>query len=206
MRYKAALLLILLSLIVAHRAHAQSSCPVITVSMASPDPFSPLKFKAHVSGVEPTAKLTFNWSVSTGEITGGQGSELITVDLKRTTRQILSVNVVVNGMPDGCPNEASEPFRVIDGPVAIKKEEYSRISFTDEKARLLRFARELRKYPGAGAYLVSYTRRGAWAGEARWRARRARRYLIKSGVHPALITIIDGGDREAQTIELFIVR
>lgn len=187
-------------------AHAQSRCPTITVSNVSPDPFSSLKFKADVSGLEPPAKLTFKWSVSTGEIISGQDSDVITVDLKRTTRRGLTVTVEVNGIPTGCPDEASESFLVIDGPVAIKKEEYGRISFRDEKKRLLRFANELRKYPRAIAYIISYIDRRVSAGKALWRARRARRYLIKSGLHPSRITIINGGYREAQSIELFIVR
>ena len=53
---------------------------------------------------------------------------------------------------------------------------------------------------------MSYAGRRAWAGEARWRGERARRYLLrKGGFDPRQIVAIDGGYKEIRTIELYIV-
>lgn len=205
MRRQTALFLISAILMGAHTAHSQSPCPTITVYSIAPDPFSHPKFKATVSGGAPPAQFTFNWSISTGEIISGQGTDLITVDLKRASGQTLTATVKVNGMLAGCPDEESESVLLFDGPVAILKESYGRINFRDEKKRLIRFAKELLRYQRATAYVTYYTDRSAGAGYARRRARRARRYLIKSGLRPSRITLVDGGSREVQTIELYVV-
>jgi hypothetical protein len=205
MRCKTALLLMIVILTGAYAAQAQSRCPAIRVSVISPGPFLPPKFKADVSGVDPQAKLTFNWSVSTGAITSGQGSDLIEVDIARARGRFLTATVEVGGTPAGCPNEESESVLLFDGPVAIKKEEYGRISFRDERKILLSFAKRLRKNPGAAAHIEYYADTRARAGAARWRAKRARRYLIKAGIHPRRISVFDGGRSQDLTIQLFIV-
>jgi hypothetical protein len=161
-------------------------------------PFSSPKFKVDVPGVEPQAKLTFKWTVSTGVITSGQGSNEIVVDVARAKGPFLTVTVVVGGLPTGCPNEFSEPVRVVDGPVAVMKDEYGRISFREEKKRLLRFARLLRKNRGSKADITYFT---GW----RTRALRAKRYLIQSGIRPARINFFNGGGSQDVAIQLYIV-
>jgi outer membrane protein OmpA-like peptidoglycan-associated protein len=94
---------------------------------------------------------------------------------------------------------------VIDDPVAVRKDEYGRISFREEKKGLLRFAGRLRKNPGATADVTYYAEERAQAGETRWRAKRVSQYLVKSGVRPSRINVINGGRSRALTLQLFIV-
>src|SRR6185503_569894 len=55
-------------------------CPTVSVSCPSQaDPGSPVTFTASVSG-DSGLSLTYNWSVSAGTISSGQGTSTITVD------------------------------------------------------------------------------------------------------------------------------
>ena len=197
MRRKTALLLFTIILLGAHAAHAQTSCPDGRVSPILTGPFSSPKFKFDAPGFEPQAKLTFKWTVSTGVITSGQDSNEIVVDVARAKGTFLTVTVAVDGLPTGCPNEFSESVRIIDGPVAVMKDEYGRISFRDEKERLLRFARLLRKNRGSKADIIYFS-------GGRRRALRARRYLIQSGIRPTRINIFSGGYSQDVTIQLYL--
>ncbi len=56
-------------------------CPTVSVSCPSEvEPNQPITFTASVSGGDPAATWTYNWSVSAGTISSGQGTSTITVD------------------------------------------------------------------------------------------------------------------------------
>src|SRR4029434_7755447 len=56
-------------------------CPVVSVSCPTAvEPNAPITFTASVSGGAAGATCTYNWSVSAGTISSGQGTSTITVD------------------------------------------------------------------------------------------------------------------------------
>ncbi|MGH9913815.1 MAG: hypothetical protein ACRD63_00845, partial [Pyrinomonadaceae bacterium] len=60
--------------------------------------------------------------------------------------------------------------------------------------------------PGAQGYIIAYGGRVGRAGEASARAERAKTYLVGTrGVDAGRITTVDGGYRDALTVELWIV-
>jgi hypothetical protein len=139
MRYPSLLLLLFVIFAGGQRAYSQS-CPFVVVT--SPDSYSgpTLTFAARVSG-GGSAKLTFNWTVSAGKITGGQGTASITLDKTGFGGQTFTATVEVGGLPKDCPNLASCSTPLVDPPPPSRKfDEYGDLSWAEERARLDKFA------------------------------------------------------------------
>jgi hypothetical protein len=83
---------------------APADCP--TISVACPADGDTLQFTATVTPANPDLKLTYQWTVSRGEIKSGQGTPQITVDAERNGKG-LGATVEVSGLPAKCPNNAS---------------------------------------------------------------------------------------------------
>jgi hypothetical protein len=89
---------------------------------------------------------------------------------------------------------------------ARKVDEYSDLIQDDEGARLDAFESELMKESGSKGYIISYAGRDDPPGKARRYALRAKVYLVKArGVAASRVEAVDGGRREALTVELWIV-
>jgi hypothetical protein len=147
---------------------------------------------------------TYNWSVSAGTITGGQGTSSITVDTAGTGGQTITATVDVGGYNPACSKTASCSSQVRPpAPLPTKFDEYGNIKFNDEKARLDNFAIQLQNQPTAQGYILAY---GSCAGEAQSRADRAKNYLVNTrGIDAGRIMTVDGGCRSDLAVELWIV-
>ena len=85
----------------------ESRCPSIAVlgPAGIPKPGEGMVFRAQVQGFDGTPG--YSWMASTGEIVEGQGTSSIRV--KNIDRfKNLTVTLRVAGLPEGCPNTASE--------------------------------------------------------------------------------------------------
>jgi hypothetical protein len=94
-----------------------TSChpPCSTISIANPadvEEGQPAVFTASLSGGDPDLKLTYDWSVSSGKITKGQGTNTIEVDTAGAAEQDLNATVKVGGVPPECQAEASSTMHV----------------------------------------------------------------------------------------------
>lgn len=99
-------------------------------------------------------------------------------------------------------------------PAALKFDEY-RLSFTrpeDEAARLIRFARRLKREPRTHAYIIAYTPRVLNSyGSSHWYIAENRCLTTKAelahhyGVKESRLICIDGGVREAASLEFWIL-
>src|SRR5688500_17247522 len=158
---------------------APTSCPVVTVNC--PDAAKPggsLTFVANISGGDPRVTPTFNWKVSAGTITAGQGTASITVG--GLIPESVTAAVDVGGYDPACTLSTSCTTAPFDPPTARKLDEYGVIRTGDEKQRLDNFTVELQNDPTAQGYLICYGARRGRAGEARRRCERARTYLIST--------------------------
>jgi hypothetical protein len=156
------------------------------------------------ASVTPDTNVTYNWSVSAGTISSGQGTSSITVDTANLGGQTVTATVELGGLDPACTRTAS-CSTAVKGPPAVptKFDEYGNIKFNDEKARLDNYAIQLQNQPGTQAYIIAY---GTCAGEAQARADRAKDYLVNTrGIDAGRITTIDGGCRSDLTVELWIV-
>ena len=177
-------------------------CPAVSVSCpSSVDPGSAITFS---SSLTSSANVTYNWSVSAGTISSGQGTSAITVDTAGLGGQTVTATVEVGGLDPSCARTASCSTQVTAPPAGPTKfDEYGNIRFNDEKARLDNYAIQLQNQPGAQGYIIAY---GSCAGEAQARADRAKDYLVNTrGIDAGRIVTMDGGCRSDLSVELWIV-
>ncbi len=177
-------------------------CPTVSVSCpADVDLGAPITFNA--SGAE-SMNVTYNWTVSAGTISSGQGTSSITVDTAGLGGQSVTATVELGGLDPSCSRTASCTTSVkAPNPPAVKFDEYGNIKFNDEKARLDNYAIQLQNQPGSQGYIIAY---GSCEGEAQARADRAKDYLVNTrGIDAGRLVTIDGGCMPELKVELWVV-
>ena len=181
-------------------------CPVVSVSCPSEvDANQPITFTASVSGGEAGATWTYNWSVSAGTISSGQGTSTITVDTTGIAGQSVTATVSIGGADPSCTGTTASCTTSVKVPPREpqKFDEYGNIRFNDEKARLDNYAIQLQNDPTSTSTIIVY---GSCAGEAQQRGDRAKDYLVNTrGIEAGRITVVDGGCRSDLTVQLWIV-
>ena len=187
---------------IANCLHCVPPCP--TVSVSCPDNVdlgAPITFNASVNG---DANVTYNWSVSAGTISSGQGTSSITVSTDGLGGQTVTATVELGGLDPSCSRTASCTAGVRPPPATpVKFDEYGNIKFNDEKARLDNYAIQLQNQPGSQGYIIAY---GSCEGEAQARADRAKDYLVNTrGIDAGRLVTVDGGCRSELKVELWIV-
>jgi hypothetical protein len=181
--------------------YCKAPCPTISVSCPSEvDAGAPITITS--SGGD--GNVTYNWSISAGTITSGQGTSSIVVDTTGLAGQSVTATLEVGGLDPSCSRTASCTTPVKPLPAYAKKfDEYGDIRFNDEKARLDNYGIELQNQPGSQATIVVF---GSCAGEAQARGDRAKDYLVNTrGIDGGRLTVVDGGCREALVVELWVV-
>jgi hypothetical protein len=162
----------------------------------------PITFTASVAG-EGAPSPTYNWSVSAGTISSGQGTSTITVDTTGVAQSV-TATVTIGGVDPSCNATASCTTGVKPAPKPpVKFDEYGNIRFNDEKARLDNYAIQLQNDPTGTGTIIVY---GSCEGEAQARGDRAKEYLVNTrGIEAGRITVVDGGCRSDLTVQLWIV-
>lgn len=135
-------------------------CPSLSVSGPAgiTNPGDTMTFTATAAGGTQD-NLTYNWSVTSGEIESGQGTPSIVV---RTTREManssVTATVELGGLPDGCdcPKRASETAGVAPAPEAVKIDEFGKLPNDDIRGRLDVFFAELANNPTNQGYIINY--------------------------------------------------
>jgi hypothetical protein len=180
-------------------------CPTVTVSCPDAvDVGQAVTFTASVTGGPEGFAPTYNWSVSAGTITSGQGTSSITVDTAGLGGQTVTATVSLGGADPSCSttNSCSTQVRP-PKPEPRKFDEYGNIRFNDEKARLDNYAIQLQNEPGSTATIIVF---GSCAGEGQTRGDRAKDYLVNTrGIEAGRITVVDGGCRADLTVQLWVV-
>ena len=185
-------------------------CPTITVDCPTGlvNVGQPVTFTASVTGGDPSAQLTYNWTVTAGNITSGQGTPSITVDTTGLAGgTTITGTVTVGGIDPNCPTTSASCTVTIREEIRpTRVDEYGPIRRNDEKARLDNFAIALQNAPGAQGYIIAYGGRRGREGEAQARANFARDYLVTTrGIDASRIVTVDGGFREEASTELWLV-
>ena len=190
---------------VANCTDCKPPCPTVSVSCPTDvEDGAPITFTASV-GDAGNLSLTYNWSVSAGTISSGQGTSSITVDTKGVGGSTVTATVELGGVDPICSRTAScsTAVKTVVPNLPRKFDEYGNIRFNDEKARLDNYAIELQNDPGATATIIAY---GSCEGEGQARADRAQNYLVNTrGIDAGRITTVDGGCREDLTVQLWVV-
>lgn len=169
------------------------SCP--TISIIGPAgitaPGQSMTFTATASGA-----TSYNWTVSRGTITSGQGTPSITVSTSQADAG-QSVTATVEVMfgdrradCPACPSTASETAGVATRPEPSIVDEFGRATDDDIKARVDNFYIQLNNNPTARGYIINY------GTPAQIRARRAQimRAINFRSYDVSRVTFVDGPD------------
>ena len=160
-----------------------------------------------------SAALSYTWTVSPSEarIVSGAGTATITVDSTGLGSQRVSATLLVDdGSGDAlCRQRAQASTDIVPKkpPVVECKpfDQFQSVAFDDDKARLDNLAIELQGAPGNQAYIIIYAGRTSRAGQADMLGRRTMDYLVNQrGVDAGRITIVNGGYRDTDFIEIWL--
>ena len=160
-----------------------------------------------------TDTLNYTWSLSpsTAKIQTSVGNR-ITVDSTGLGGQRITATVTVDdGSGEPACRQTAQASTVVRKPPPI--ESPSRLfdvccscSFDDQKARLDNLAVELQNDPSTTTYVIAYGGRTSRVGSADLLGTRARDYLVtQRGIDQSRITVMNGGFREEDCVELWIV-
>ena len=186
-------------------------CPKLNLS--SPDIIKdgdPAVFTAIVSGGKDV-KPTYNWSISSGTITSGQGTSVIYVDTKGLAGQSITATVEMGGYSPNCPTTSSSTIS-IDAAAPVNelhtKGDYTTPKYFNDEAN--KFAGDIMsayyvlQVPHAVIYL--YPGKNPTAAAAlKQMAQRLRSALTKFGMTNKRYKIITGGKRATTSYEMWIV-
>ncbi|HEY0006357.1 MAG TPA: hypothetical protein VGB17_16365 [Pyrinomonadaceae bacterium] len=161
-----------------------------------------------------SSALNYTWTVSpaSARIISGAGTPTIMVDSAGLGGQrVTAVLVVDDGSGDrNCRQAAQAATEITTLPMPVitpkKFDEFPSVAFDDDKARLDNLAIELQNTPNAQGYIIVYSGRRSRPGQADRLGARARNYLSNTrGIDASRIVIVNGGVRETDTFELWIV-
>ena len=206
-------------------------CVVVNYRPLPPPPKSPCPFPVNISAPKGvvegelitftadvayagTSGLHYNWTISpsSARIMSGAGSPTITVDSTGLGSQRLIATLTVDdGSSDPSCRQtvqaasmiAPEQKKII-GPSMF--DECKNCTFDDQKARLDPYGVALQNDPSTTAYIFVYGGRTSPIGQVERLMTRARDYLIQQrGIDPSRLVIVNGGFREYDSVELWIV-
>jgi hypothetical protein len=138
-------------------------CQCASISVSGPSGITQIgdsmTFTANVSGGTQSS-TTFNWTVSAGTITSGQGTSTITVATNADLAgQTITATVDVGGQcSETCPRSASSSGEVARPPdkiISRKIDEFGALEADDLKIRLENLRTELANDPGAIGYIIT---------------------------------------------------
>lgn len=161
-----------------------------------------------------SSALSYTWTVSpdSARILSGAGTPTITVDSTALGGQRITATLVVD---DGSGNlicrQTAQASTFV--PRTPPRESPSRqfdvccsCSLDDQKARLDNLAVELQNDPSTTSYVIAYGGRTSRVGQADLLGSRARDYLVtQRGIDQSRIVVLNGGFREEDCVELWVV-
>lgn len=164
----------------------------------------PLTFTSAVTGSIGNVTPTYNWAVSAGTITEGQGTPTIKVDTKGLAGETIRATLAMGGFNLEC--SASCAITLPPPPPTCRKfDEYPEISRNDEKARLDNFAIEMQNDPTSTGYAIVYPRSGGRPASAQSRSTGIVDYMVNSrGFDTRRIVTLIGPARSEMRVELWV--
>jgi hypothetical protein len=205
-------------------AHAQNTAvkSVCPAELAVSAPFTinegdPLTFAVEGPVTSSLSlQLSYVWTISPSSVRvlSGVGTPSITVATTKQRGKRITVRLAVEGgsKEKPCRLTADAATTVVAPRTAEpphKFDEFLSAGLGRDKAQLDRLAAFLRNSPEAGAFLVAYSACRSSPAKADRLGTSARNYLLKSsvisGIEPMWIVAVNGGHRERDSYEFWIV-
>jgi hypothetical protein len=180
-------------------------CPNISITGPDTVPVgTPVTYTASVSGGTASIAPVYNWTVTGGTITSGQGTPSITVSTIGLSGQPITANLAVEGFNLDCGS--SYTTQIQRKITSTLTDFYPPLKRDDEKARLDNFGIQLQNDPSAKGYIIIYGAPGTKSAEKQKRIKFIVDYLVASrGIDAARLVTLEGGVRDQVTTELWIV-
>jgi hypothetical protein len=194
---------------------AKSPCP-FPVNISAPKQVTDGEIITYTADVSynGTAPLRYTWKVtpSSARVISGLGTPTLNVDSTGLGGQRITATLTADdGSSDPACAQSAQAVSLI-APiekkiiVAQEYDECNSCSLDDQKARLDNLAVELQNDPSTRAYIIAYGGRMSPLGQAEKLMSRTRDYLItKRGIDGSRLVVINGGFREEDSVELWIV-
>ena len=161
-----------------------------------------MTFTANVSG---GANVTYNWTVTAGTISSGQGTSSITVDTtKEMANSSVTAQVQIGGLDANChcPDTASETAGITDLPHSNLVDEFGKQKDDEVKARVDNFYIQLNNDPTATGYIINY----GTAAQMRHRRAQIMKAINFRKYDKNRVVFVDGGDNGQGEYTKFWVR
>jgi hypothetical protein len=178
-------------------------CPTVSVTGPSStvNPGDDIVFTANVSGGS-SCNPTYNWSVSAGTVTSGQGTPVIHVGTTAgMAGSSVTATVELGGCCPECRPTASETASIAAAPTARKVDEFGDTKHDQIRGHLDNFFVELQNDPSShGVVIVS--------GPAKTRKdiiKLVNDHIKFRKVDASRIKIVDGGDAAAANTQFWVV-
>jgi hypothetical protein len=202
--------LAVLFFIVSENVVLAQDCPTVTVTTSSEtvQPGETIKFTANVSSGNSTP--TYNWVVSAGEISSGQGTltiEIVTTnDMSGTT---ITASVELGNLDSNCSVNSASATIEIAQLKANAVGEFTRPNSDSAKNRLDDLIVQAQNDPAATVAIVAYSAEKGSSpdvNEAEKQLSFAYSYLVRlKGFDPNRITVINAGTAEVAKTQLYII-
>lgn len=185
-----------------------TACPKISIKSPSEiDEGQSITFTASVTGGDPVLTVTYNWVLTAGTISSGQGTSVITVDTTRADAESITATVQVGGLDRICKNGATFTTELIPKPSPARMfDQFGSLKPLDRNARLDDLAIQLQNDPTTKVYIIAYAGRKEVKNAAAATLKKMKDYLgWTRAIELTRIVTVDGGTREVRTTELWIV-
>ena len=193
----------------------KSPCP-FPVNISAPKQVTEGEIISYTADVSYSgnADLKYNWKVTpaSARIISGMGTSTLNVDSTGLGGQrIVATLTADDGSSDPACAQSAQAVSII-APiekriiVAQEFDECNSCSLDDQKARLDNLAIELQNDPSTRAYILAYGGRMSPINQVEKLMSRVRDYLVtKRGIDASRLEVINGGFREEDSVELWIV-
>jgi hypothetical protein len=168
--------------VVSAQTEQKSVCPTISVSGGGiPTPNEPITFTALLGDGIEKYNVKYKWTVNGGTIIEGQGTTQIKVLWQDFCDKNVTATLQVIGLPSYCPSMKSETGSVSDCFTRpIQFDEYGKLAFIKEKAKLNTFANEFTKIKNSNIYFLIYLTNKQKRAEINLRTAKIRKYLTET--------------------------
>lgn len=193
----------------------KSPCP-FPLSVSAPKQVTEGEIITYTADVSYTGNspLKYTWKVtpSGAKVISGLGTATLNVDSTGLGGQRITATLTAD---DGSADPAcAQTVQVVSVIAPIEKkvivarefDECNNCTFDDQKARLDNLAVELQNDPSTRGYILAYGGRMSPIGQVEKLMSRARDYLVtQRGIDASRLVIVNGGFREQDGVELWIV-
>ncbi len=139
---------------------AAPSCPTISISGPAGiiPPNGVARYTATVDTKEKKLDLKYFWTAAAGNIVSGQGRASIEVNQPELGN---IVTVEITGLPNRCPDTASESYVIDLPPQPVKLAQFSVAMFAGDKLEMDRIAQAMSDHPNNQLYVIRFQKRHA---------------------------------------------